>query len=354
MKKFLQLLGVLFVFLLILPILPLIQSRSDLQAHPEALSKQTTSAVSKPPEEERKVTADKPSAAESKTTSTSSKPAPATPTSDQETVTVFRNGTDEQQTLPMRDYLIGVVLCEMPVEFEAEALKAQAVVAHTYAQYQLARASTLTDSSATHQAYSDKAELKERFGSNYESYYQKVAACVDAVYPQVLTYEKEPILAAFHAISGGRTETASNVWGSEYPYLVAVDSEGDSLCDGYSSAQTVSEKEVKNALTDALPNVKLPAKPADWMRIQKNTPSGYVDTVQIGTESLSGQQIRSLFRLRSADFSIQYQDGNFVFSTDGYGHGVGMSQYGANYYAKQGQSYDEILAHYYPGTTLSK
>lgn len=353
MKKFLQLLGVIFVFLLVLPILPLLQTNKNLQDNAGDYSKSTNSAVSNA-SASRESSSAPPESTPPKEPQTKEEKPQQQDQAKGETITVFRNGTDEQETLAMRDYLIGVVLCEMPAEFEEEAIKAQVVVAHTYAKYQLERASTLTDSSETHQAYSDEAELKERFGSNYEQYYQKVSACVDAVYPQILTYEKEPILAAFHAISGGRTETASNVWGGEYPYLVAVDSEGDSLCKEYTMSKSIPEQEVKKALTGALKGVKLPGKPAEWMVIQKNTPSGYVETVQIGDQSLSGQQIRSLFGLRSADFSIQYQDQSFTFTTQGYGHGVGMSQYGANYYAKQGQTYDEILSHYYPGTTLSK
>lgn len=352
MKKFLQLLGVIFVFLLVLPILPLLQTNKNLQDNEGNYSKNTNSAISDSSAANH--ASSQPENAPAKDLQTKETEPKQQDKVKSETITVFRNGTDEQETLAMRDYLIGVVLCEMPAEFEEEAIKAQAVVAHTYAKYQLERSSTLTDSSETHQAYNDEAELKERFGSNYEQYYQKVAACVDAVYPQILTYEKEPILAAFHAISGGRTETASNVWGGEYPYLVAVDSEGDSLCKEYTMTKSIPEQEVKKTLTDALKGVKLSGKPAEWMVIQKNTPSGYVETVQIGDQSLSGQQIRSLFALRSADFSIRYQDKSFTFTTQGYGHGVGMSQYGANYYAKQGQTYDEILTHYYPGTTLSK
>ncbi len=349
MKSFGQTLALLFCCLLLLPLLPLLQNSKPQHATLETVE----------------FTASTPSATDSSTISvpqeitppTSSQMTVATSSADslapEEVVTVFRNATDKQETVPMRDYLIGVVMSEIPISFEVEAIKAQVVVAHSYACYQLQHEDVLTDSPATHQAYRDTAMLQEHFGDSFDAAYQKVAACVDAVYPAILTYQDAPALTAFHAMSAGVTESSANVWGGAFPYLVAVESAGDLLLSDYSQKKAFSQSEVQGLLQQEFPNVVLSADPSEWIVILDRTESNYVHTVQVADQQMTGQEFRSLFSLRSADFDVAYTANVFTFTTRGYGHGVGMSQEGANYYATQGMTYDEILAHYYPGTTLS-
>lgn len=347
MRKISHFFILLFVLLLVVPILPLLSQTESVPTSTVESTTDTTDTID--PVDEQ--TTDEPDATDDiATQSAESNDSIAT---DLEIVTVFRTETDKQEEMSMRDYLIGVVFSEMPASFEQEALKAQVVVAYTYAQYQLADDPILSDSPATHQAYQDYETLQQRYGDSFEEYYDKIAACVDAVYPAILTYEDEPILAAFHAASNGMTESSENVWGGAVDYLVAVESPGDPLCSQYESSTTMTKSEVYDILTVQYPDLVLSEEPSDWFANPTYTDSGYVDSIQVGTTSISGQTIRTLFSLRSACFSISYRDGTFTIDTLGYGHGVGMSQYGANYYASIGWSYEEILAHYYPNTTLT-
>lgn len=294
-------------------------------------------------------------------TSSSSEEPGAAPIEDE--ITVYLSDQKKTQTLSMKDYLVGVVTAEMPATFEKEALKAQAVLAHTYTLRVMANeekspsddlkgASISTDPSR-HQAYCSEEEAKKKYGDHYEEYHSKIESCVNEVMNQILTYEDEPIIAAFHAISAGNTEAAENVWGQEVPYLVPAESEGDLLSPSYEESLTLTTAEVKKLLTEKYEDLTFTDQEKEWFQITDITPSGYVATVTVLGKEMTGQDFRTLFGLRSSDFSISFKDDKFTFTTKGYGHGVGMSQYGADYMARQGSTYQEILAHYYPKTTLS-
>lgn len=271
--------------------------------------------------------------------------------------------TGTVSTVPLRDYLIGTAAAEMPVSFAPEALKAQTVAAHTYAVRIAAQnrqrqdpalcGADFSNDPAAYQAFYQPEELKALWGNTYDSKYAKIAAAVDAVSGEILTADGEPIAAAYHAISSGKTESAAEIWGNALPYLVNTDSPGDLSAPEYETVTRLSADTVQKTLRQAYPALKLPENRAEWFRIGKRAAGGTVLNVQTGNEQLSGQVIRSLFGLRSACFEIAYTGDLFVFTVKGHGHGVGMSQYGANAMANAGSTYREILAHYYPDTQIT-
>ena len=272
---------------------------------------------------------------------------------------VFNVKTGEAMELEGRDYIIHVVAAEMPASFSEEALKAQAVAAFTYAVYRKSNGADgahegcelCTDS--THcKAYASDDYLRSLWGENFDTFYRKIADAVDAVYGEYLTYENEPIAAVFHSVSSGVTEAAVDVWGHHYPYLVSVDSSLDKTLKGYETTVTVTEKEFRSAMKTYSGACDFSDDPSAWIGKPERTTAGSVLTVSVGGVPVTGAKMRSLFDLRSANFTVSYKDGAFTFTVHGYGHGVGMSQYGANLMAKEGATYDEILHHYYTDVVL--
>ena len=275
-----------------------------------------------------------------------------TPQGDAETVfSVLADGELRETT--MADYLIGVVAAEMPASFEPEALKAQAVAARTYILDRAAHpveahrdAAVCADPGCCCAYISDK-EMRENWGADYRKNLRRIRAAVRETDGQRLTYEGEPIRAVFHSSSGGQTEASAALWGA-VPYLVSVSSpETAETVPGFETTVTVSAAEAAQAL-----EITLPEDPAQWLGETVRDDAGRVETITIGGKTISGAEARSLFSLRSTNFTAEAADGNLVFHVIGSGHGVGMSQYGANVMAQQGAGYREILAHYYPGTVL--
>ncbi len=259
----------------------------------------------------------------------------------------------------VKDYVTGAVCSEMPATFSSEALKAQAVSAHTWALYcqrQAEKNAQDYDFSAdpeNWQGYVTKEQAKERFGEYFSEYWGKVSRAADEVWEEIaVDSDGEPIVAAYHAISSGRTESAENVWGNAQSCLVPADSSGDIHAPGYRKTKTISPEEVKQCLSET--GAELPENPQEWFSILERSGSGYVTAVQAGNKQLNGLQLRELLGLRSSDFEISFENGVFCFTTLGYGHGVGLSQYGADYLARQGKNYREILEHYYVGATVQK
>ncbi len=273
---------------------------------------------------------------------------------------VLEKDTGEILEVSVRDYLIGAVGAEMPVSFEEEALKAQAVAAHTYAERQAElsdrrpelKGADFSDDASQYQAFYTKEELKKLYNDNFEEYYHKLETVVDSVLNEIIYYEDEPIIAAFHAMSGGKTESAKNVWGSEIAYLQSVDSKADKNAPQFEQTVTYSAEEVKKMLLSSREGLFLGTDTAHWFGEPEYSEAGTVLQIPVGTSIFTGQELRAIFSLRSAVFSIQYENQNFQFITHGYGHDVGMSQYGANEMAKSGANYQEILAYYYPNTEI--
>lgn len=271
-----------------------------------------------------------------------------------ETIKVLRTGTNEVETMSLTDYLVGVVIAEMPTEYHEEALKAQAVAACTFAKHrQLERENgeyDVTDSPASDQAFLDEASQKDKLSKSYETSVAKVKAAVSAVAGQTVTFDGQPILALYHDTSGGRTESMENVFGEALPYLVPVLSVGDLTNPNLKSTVTVTKDELTEKLKSA--GLNTDGKDVNDIKLTKSD-SGTVLTVTLGDSFISGTDVRKAFSLRSADFDIKFSDDTAEFTVLGYGHLVGMSQYGANYMANEGSTYPEILAWYYPGTSLT-
>ncbi len=269
-----------------------------------------------------------------------------------ETIRVYRSETGDIEEMAVRDYLFSVVAAEMPALYETEALKAQTVAAYTYAMCKAANSKKdydITDDSSIDQAFVTNAAAREKWGENADTYEDKIRSAVDSVLYEKITYESKLILAAYHAISSGKTENAADIWGGNYSYLTAVESAGDKLSPNYLSTVTFTADELKTKLSEYIS----PEGNGDgWIGEIKRTESGSVITAVIGGKAIAGDKIRSALSLRSANFDIAFADGSFTFTVRGYGHGIGMSQYGAHYMAMQGKTYKEILLHYYQGCTV--
>ena len=203
------------------------------------------------------------------------------------------------------------------------------------------------------QGYLTDAVLRSYWGTAYEENYARLSALVDSVLTDVLYYGSAPAGASYFAISNGMTEASENVWGTALPYLVAVDSSTDLNADNYLYTVQFTAEQMQQALAGLglLPD---PAAPASWFGEAALTPSGYVASLPVCGQSVTGPALRKALGLRSACFTVQYQEGSFLLTTKGYGHGVGLSQWGAKALAEQGQSAEEILAHYFPGTELRR
>lgn len=262
---------------------------------------------------------------------------------------VYDRSSSNIKKLSERDYVVGALASEMPPTFHIEALKAQAAAIYTNAF----RARTAGDkysaeiNSAKNEGYIDDKTLKERWGKSYDVYIGKMQKAVDAVLGCVIAYDGCPIVAAYHSQSAGKTESAENVWGGKVPYLVAVDSLGDTYNVNLESTKIVSASEARKVLSETFPDAFLPQDDSLLFTDFVLSPSGTVLSCTVGNVKVSGQKIRGLFSLRSACFAARYNEGNFVFSVKGYGHGVGLSQYGADFMARQGKNFEDILKHYY-------
>jgi len=277
------------------------------------------------------------------------------PADDGETIQVARSASGQTETLAMREYLVGCVAAEMDAGNHPEALKAQAVASYTYARYrrEIAGKEALSDSGKSDQGYEGPAQRKQRWGENFSLYEAKIEQAVDAVLGQSILYESKPVFAAYSSLSAGKTESSGNYWGSEFAYLQSVDSPGDKLSPDYSRTVSLSPGEIEKAL-EKFDGLKLGKEPADWFGAPERSTAGTVMAIAVGNKTLTGREVREALALRSANFTIAYNAKEDIFEIKclGYGHGVGMSQYGADFMARQGSDYREILEHYYTGCVV--
>jgi len=271
-----------------------------------------------------------------------------------ESITVLM-GEDCVET-SLEEYILGVLAAEMPAAFETEALKAQSVAARTYALYCAAAdkhgdAQVCTDFRCC-QAWKSEEQMREGWGESFDAYYEKLRAAVYATAGQYLSYGGKPVFAAFHSSSSGMTESCGAIW-SELPYLISVPSpESEQDVPGYISTVELSPLDFRDSLLHACPEADFSGEEGQWIGGINYEDSGRVDSLLIGGVLYSGAKLRELFSLRSTAFSLEYTGESFLFTVTGYGHGVGMSQYGARVMAREGADYSSILAHYYPGTVL--
>ena len=278
---------------------------------------------------------------------------PPAPDRGSESFRLLRTATGKVETLSREDYLFGVVAAEMG-GYPEEALKAQVVAAYTFALYRAGERAgedyDLTDDPASDQAYLSREEAKAKWGAAFDKY----AAAVDAALASAKGYRLvdengAPILAAYHAVSSGRTESALIAWGVDKSYLQPVESVGDLLSPDYLSTSTFTYGELAEKLQS---DVALTGDGATWLGETKCSPSGTVTAMTWGGVTLTGARLRELLGLRSAAFQVAPTEGGYTFQVKGYGHGVGMSQYGAGYMARCGSTFVEILSHYYTGCKM--
>ena len=261
--------------------------------------------------------------------------------------------------MQMDEYLAGVVAAEMPVSFELEALAAQVVAARTYTLYSIHSAPKAAHEHADVctdyrdcAAYKSEAELRELWGADYAANIAKIRTAVTVTNGAYLEYDSAPILAVFHSSSHGRTQDVENVWNTPLPYLVSVPSpETEADAPNLISSVTLSLSEFRAAVSAAFPMVRLAEDTSAWVADVTLDASGRVASLRLGGTAVTGVELRAALELRSAAITIEVGD-EVTLTTAGYGHGVGMSQYGANAMAKSGKTWREILRSYYTGATL--
>lgn len=266
-------------------------------------------------------------------------------------VAVYRDNSKRIEKLPLEEYVVGVVASEMPATFEEEALKAQALSARTFiikhlllgGNSDLPGGANITDT-INDQVFKNKEELKKQWGKKYKKNIDKITRAVKATEGKVLTYNHQPIDALFFSTSNGFTENSEDYWSSAVPYLKSVESPWDKKSPKYYSKLTLTVQDFENKL-----DVKINENIGT---ITELTEGKRVGTVMIGGKKFSGREVRDKLGLRSSDFSWERKGENIIIATKGFGHGVGMSQYGANGMAKKGKNYLDIVKHYYKGVQV--
>ena len=279
-----------------------------------------------------------------------------------DTIKLLHADTGEIEELPLDTYLLGVVSAEMPANFEQEALNAQALVARTYTIYSIVHNKNkhgdadICDDSGCCQAWISKEDRMARWDeAERENNWRKIEIAVNTTAGKIITYNGEVIDAFFHSNSGGTTEAPVNVWGgTNYPYLQSVETAGEDAYSQYSSEVVLTKEKLKNKILAKHADFSIDYSQSDCIQILEYTESGRVKTIKIGNLNLSGVEVRTLLGLRSANFEVSIDGDNIKFSVKGYGHGVGMSQTGADSMAKQGSNYEKIVKHFYTGVEITE
>ncbi len=274
------------------------------------------------------------------------------------TVKLLHSKTGEVEEVKLDDYIVNVVSAEMPVDFEQEALKAQSLVARTYTVYKTLNKkhenADICDDSTCCQAWISKDDRFAKWEeSKREENWKKILNCVNATKGKIITYGNQPINAFFHSNSGGMTETPVNVWGGgNYPYLKAVETAGEEGYTQYASEVSFTHEELLNKIKTKYGDIVINFENTEDIKILEHTESGRVKTVKFGNHNISGVEARTLLGLKSTNFEITKENNKIKFSVKGYGHGVGMSQTGADVLAKQGKNYKQIIKHFYTGVEI--
>ena len=256
----------------------------------------------------------------------------------------------EARTVSVQAFLIGTAASEMPPDWPEDAILAQMVAAHSYALS--LNGAAFSCSSARCAGWTDAEVLQARWGDAFDSSYGRFAALAQTAAEAVLCWDGAPAAACYHSISTGRTEASQNVWTQAVPYLQGVDSPWDADAPGYEMTVTYSAEQVYTALLGlGLAAEEIQNTPADWFGEGVRDEAGYLAQMSVCGQVFAGTRLRSALSLRSAAFTVDYDAGEnaFAFTTRGYGHGVGLSQYGAKAMAEQGKSWREILEWYFPG-----
>lgn len=274
------------------------------------------------------------------------------------TITLLHKKEGTVEEVNIDEYLYHVVSAEMPATFEMEALRAQAIVARTYTIFKILNKkhdnADICDDSTCCQAWVSKETRLARWNENErEANWQKICQAVNSTKGKIVTYENKPINAFFHSNSGGVTEVPVNVWGGTgYPYLQSVETAGEDGYTQYASEVTLTQNELLDKMKAKYSDIAINFSNPEEIKILEYTDSSRVKTLKIGNHNLSGVEARTIFGLRSTNFEISQEGGNIKFTVKGYGHGVGMSQTGADAMAKQGSTAEEIISHFYTGIEI--
>jgi len=276
------------------------------------------------------------------------------------TIKLLHTNTGEVEELPIDEYLYGVVSAEMPVDYEIEALKAQAIVARTYTIYQINNSggkheeADMCDNATCCQAWISKEDRMNRWEEDVrEENWNKIELAVNETAGKIIVYNGEPIDAFFHSNSGGKTEIPVNVWGgTDYPYLQSVETSGEEGYEQYNSTVTISKSDLMNKLKEKYQNVEINFEELEPIKIIDRTEGERVKTIKIGNIEMAGTEARSFFGLKSTNFDISVDTDNVTFTVIGYGHGVGLSQTGSDSMAKNGSSCEEIIKHFYTDVNI--
>lgn len=267
-------------------------------------------------------------------------------------VPVMRVSADQVEDIPLKNYIAGVLASEMPASFELEALKAQALAARTYVVTTILHkekaAKYAVEDTIKDQVYKDPEQLRKLFGVDYEEKMSKINKAVAATQGEILTYKDEPIAALFFSISNGYTENSEDYYGNKIPYLRSVESPWDEKSPKFLDQKTIPVTVVEEKLAIDIPN-------GETLTMEMSRTAGHrVDQLKVAGKTFSGRDVRGKLGLKSNDFTIEKKKDHLIFTTKGNGHGVGMSQYGANFMAEDGKSYKEIVSYYYKDVEISK
>lgn len=284
-------------------------------------------------------------------------PAPGQP----EPLLIWDSGAQLLRTVEVEEYLIGAAACEMPYDWPPEAIKAQMAASHSWALYCRDHrdggnsGAYFTACPQRRQGYMTREVLEAYWGEQFQERYDLFADLAREVASWVVTYEGQPAGTFYHAISTGTTTDSGRVWNTSLPYLSGVDSPWDAGAPDYQAQVVLGAQRVHDCLVSSL-GITPQGAPASWLGQQEYDPAGYCTAIDIQGQQVSGIDFRTALGLRSAAFSYEYDPsvGEFTFTTLGYGHGVGMSQWGARALALEGKSWQEILAYYFPGTQLTE
>ena len=276
-------------------------------------------------------------------------------------IKLLHKKTEEVEELDLDEYIANVVSAEMPVKYNIEALKAQAIVARTYTMYKITKSkkhkeADICDDSTCCQAWISKSDrLKKWKSDEAQENWNKIVKAVNDTKGKIVTYNGKPINAFFHSNSGGKTETPYYVWGGEgYPYLQVVETAGEENYSQYKSEAEFTKEEFEKKIKEKHNEFEINYEQEDCIKIEERDKSDRVVTVKLGNLKLSGVEVRTALGLKSANFNVEIEEEKIKFTVYGYGHGVGMSQTGADALAKQEKNYEEIIKHFYSGVEITE
>ncbi|MDR0946203.1 MAG: stage II sporulation protein D [Ruminococcus sp.] len=279
-----------------------------------------------------------------------------------ENIKILITKTGEITEIPITEYITYCILAETPPDYETAALEANAVILNTYAVRQIVKQSQnpdpklmgadVSDDFTEFQAFLDETSAENLYGEDFTKIYKKINGIVLKMQKRIIVSDDEPIIAAMHRCSPGQTASALDVWGTDIPYLVSVDSSFDKTYEQFTAEEIFTPAEIKARFSTEV-NINFNDDIAKWINITTSSHSGVVTTVKVGDKTITGTDFRRILNLQSAAFAVTFDGENFTVKTTGSGHAVGLSRYGSNEMAKRGATWEEIILHYYPGTEIA-